>query len=84
MYEEFFLGQIIYTAYIFKQRHWMLCEGQTLAIAEYQALYSLLGTRYGGDGTATFCLPDLRDNGVWPANKPVAQMCVEGMFPGRD
>lgn len=84
MYEEFFLGQVIFTAYTFKQRHWMLCEGQELAIQDNTPLYALLGTRYGGDGTRTFRLPDLRENGIWPANKPVAQICVEGMFPGRD
>lgn len=84
MYEEFYLGQVIQTAYIFKQRNWMLCEGQTLEIKDNTPLFALLGTRYGGDGTKTFCLPDLRDNGIWPANKPVAQICVEGMFPGRD
>ena len=84
MYEDFYMGQVIWTAYTFKQRGWMLCEGQAIAISEHQALFALLGTRYGGDGTSTFCLPDLRDRGAWPANKPVAQICVKGLFPGRD
>ena len=39
---------------------WMFCHGQTLAISSNSALYSLIGTTYGGNGHATFCLPDLR------------------------
>ncbi|HAD12810.1 MAG TPA: phage tail protein [Saprospirales bacterium] len=39
---------------------WMFCAGQLLSIAEYNALFSLLGTTYGGDGQTTFALPDLR------------------------
>lgn len=39
---------------------WMLCQGQLLSIAEYTALFALIGTTYGGDGQVTFGLPDLR------------------------
>ncbi|MFF2094101.1 phage tail protein [Paenibacillus sp. NPDC058174] len=39
---------------------WMFCEGQLLSIAEYETLYNLIGTRYGGDGVSTYALPDLR------------------------
>jgi len=39
---------------------WMFCEGQLLLISQHQALYALLGPRYGGDGWTTFALPDLR------------------------
>ncbi len=39
---------------------WMFCNGQILGIAEYEALYALIGTTYGGDGQSTFALPDLR------------------------
>ena len=44
----------------FAPRSWALCEGQLLAISQYQALFSILGTMYGGDGRTTFGLPDLR------------------------
>lgn len=44
----------------FQPRYWALCSGQTLAIAQNQALFSLLGTTYGGNGVTTFMLPDLR------------------------
>lgn len=39
---------------------WALCQGQLVSVAQYDALFSLLGTRYGGDGQSTFGLPDLR------------------------
>jgi len=39
---------------------WMACDGQLLPIGEYEALFTVLGTRFGGDGTNTFALPDLR------------------------
>lgn len=41
-------------------RGWALCDGQLLQISQYAALYSLLGTKYGGDGVNTFAVPDLR------------------------
>lgn len=55
-----FLGQIILFAGNFAPRGWALCEGQLLAINSNQALFSLFGTIYGGDGRTTFALPDLR------------------------
>lgn len=39
---------------------WMFCEGQELPISEYETLFNLIGTTYGGDGQSTFVLPDLR------------------------
>jgi microcystin-dependent protein len=55
-----FLGQIIMFAGNFAPRGWALCDGQLLPIAANQALFSILGTTYGGDGKTTFALPDLR------------------------
>jgi microcystin-dependent protein len=57
---DFFLGEIQIFAFGFPPRNWALCNGQTLAIAQNQALFALLGTTYGGNGTQTFALPDLR------------------------
>jgi microcystin-dependent protein len=45
---------------IYAPAGWMFCEGQLLAISENETLYNLIGTTYGGDGQATFGLPDLR------------------------
>jgi microcystin-dependent protein len=39
---------------------WMFCEGQLLPISEYETMFNLIGTTYGGDGQSTFALPDLR------------------------
>lgn len=57
---EPFIGQILMFAGNFAPRNWALCDGQLLAIAQNQALFSILGTTYGGDGRTTFALPDLR------------------------
>jgi microcystin-dependent protein len=57
---EGFLGQIVLFAGNFAPRSWALCQGQILAIATNTALFSILGTTYGGNGQTTFALPDLR------------------------
>ena len=57
---EPFLGQIEYYAFDFAPRGWRLCDGQILPINANQALFSLLGTTFGGDGRTTFGLPDMR------------------------
>ena len=57
---EPFLGQIISFAGNFAPRGWAFCNGQLLPINQYQALFSLLGTNYGGDGRTTFALPEMR------------------------
>lgn len=54
------LGQIMMFAGNFAPRGWALCDGQLLAISQNTALFSILGTTYGGDGRTTFALPDLR------------------------
>lgn len=56
-----FLGEIRLMAFKFDTADgWLLCDGRLLPIMQYQALYSLLGTRYGGDGSTNFAIPDLR------------------------
>ncbi|MBF0498130.1 MAG: tail fiber protein, partial [Deltaproteobacteria bacterium] len=55
-----YVGEIMMGAFSFAPQGWALCNGALLQIAQNQALYSLLGTRYGGDGKTTFGLPDLR------------------------
>jgi microcystin-dependent protein len=57
---EPFLGMIILVGFNFAPRGWAFCNGQLLPIAQNTALFSLLGTIYGGDGKTTFALPDLR------------------------
>ena len=57
---EPFIGQIMMFAGNFPPRGWAFCDGQLLSIASNTALFSILGTTYGGDGRTTFGLPDLR------------------------
>jgi microcystin-dependent protein len=58
--QEPFMGEIRMVAFNYAPPGWFLCQGQTLSISSYSALYSILGTTYGGDGKSTFCLPDLQ------------------------
>ncbi|HEU4612083.1 MAG TPA: tail fiber protein [Kofleriaceae bacterium] len=57
---EPFLSEIRMFSFDFPPRGWAKCDGQLLAIAQNQALFSLLGTTFGGNGVQTFALPDLR------------------------
>ncbi|BDD12204.1 tail Collar domain-containing protein (plasmid) [Fulvitalea axinellae] len=57
---EPFLGQVVMFGGNFAPRGWAFCDGQLLPISQNSALFSLLGTIYGGDGRSTFALPDLR------------------------
>jgi microcystin-dependent protein len=73
-----FIGEIRMFAFSFAPQGWALCNGQLLPIAQNQALFSLLGTAYGGDGTTTFALPDLRSRvpvhqGQGPGLSPYAE-----------
>jgi microcystin-dependent protein len=55
-----FIGEIIMFGGNYAPRGWAFCDGQLLAISQFSALFSILGTTYGGDGRTTFALPDLR------------------------
>ncbi len=57
---EGFIGQIMMFGGNFAPRSWAFCDGQLLSIFSNEALFSVLGTTYGGDGQTTFALPDLR------------------------
>ncbi|MGE0357583.1 MAG: phage tail protein [Burkholderiales bacterium] len=57
---EAFISEIRIYAFNFPPRNWATCDGQILSIAQNSALFSLLGTTFGGDGRTTFALPDLR------------------------
>jgi microcystin-dependent protein len=55
-----FIGELKMVSFNYAPRGWAFCNGQLLAIQQNQALFSLLGTQYGGNGTTNFALPDLR------------------------
>lgn len=69
--QEGMIGEVKMFAGNFAPRNWALCEGQLLAISSNEALFSILGTTYGGDGRTTFALPDLRGRvAIQPGNGP--------------
>lgn len=57
---EAYMGEVRLFAFSFPPKGWAACDGQIMAISQNQALFSLLGTTYGGNGQTTFALPDLR------------------------
>lgn len=70
---EVFLGQIMLTGFSFAPKDFALCNGQLLSIAQNQALFSLLGTQYGGNGTTNFALPNMQSRtpvGAGPSADP--------------
>jgi microcystin-dependent protein len=68
---EGYIAEIRMFAANFSPRNWAYCNGQLLSIATNQALFSLLGTTYGGDGRTTFALPDMRSrSAVSPGSNP--------------
>jgi len=82
IHDESFIGEIKVFPYNFAPRGWCFCEGQIMPIAENEALFSLLGVMYGGDGRTTFALPDLREQGKVLGMK----YCIylSGMYPSRN
>jgi microcystin-dependent protein len=77
---EPFIGQIMMVPYTFAPQGWAFCNGQLLPISSNTALFSLVGTTYGGDGRTNFALPDLRGrvpmhagNGPGLSNRPLGQ-----------
>ena len=94
---EQYIGQIQQFGYYFAPRGWAFCHGQLLPIQHNEALFSLLGTNFGGDGVTTFALPDLRPRdekgfiinvsvGELYQGKPYLETCIalEGIYPSRD
>ena len=74
-----FLGQIQLFPYTFAPKGWAVCDGATLSISQNTALFSLLGTTFGGDGQTTFALPNLKgpDKGVG------YYIALQGIYPNR-
>ncbi len=78
------LGDIALFSFDFAPSYWMTCEGQTLSISSYQSLFTLIGTTFGGNGTTTFCLPDLRN--AIPIQGIGMHYCIaiQGIYPSRN
>jgi microcystin-dependent protein len=80
-----FIGQLMLFAGNFAPQGWALCDGQLLAISQNQALFSILGTTYGGNGTTNFALPDLRGRApIHMGQGPGLSNYVEGEVGGSE
>src|SRR5579872_4919050 len=80
-----FVGQVIAVGFNFAPLGWALCNGQLLQIADNTALYQLLGTTYGGDGSTTFGVPDLRSRVVVGAGQGQGlQNYIPGQLAGSE
>lgn len=79
--EEPFLGMINLFPYTFAPQGWLECAGQTMSIMQNQALYSLIGVKFGGDGRTTFMLPNL--SGAMPIPEMKYYIATEGLYPQR-
>lgn len=75
---EAYIGEIVLVAFSYAPDGWAKCQGQTLQISQNAALFSLLGTNYGGDGRYTFCLPNLSA----PTHMNYI-ICLSGNYPTR-
>ncbi|HEX8434244.1 phage tail protein [Archangium sp.] len=81
------IGEIRMFAGPFAPRGWAPCDGRLLSISQNSALFSVLGTAYGGDGMTTFALPDLRGRVPRDEQPPSTQVsfiiALDGSFPAR-
>ncbi len=75
------IGQIQLFAFPFAPMGWLSCDGQVLTVNQYQTVFSLIGFTYGGNGSTTFALPDLRNASPVPGMK--YYFAMEGMYPQR-
>jgi microcystin-dependent protein len=87
---ELYLSTIIEMAIYWTPMYLMPCDGRKMPIRRNEALFSLLGNQYGGDGINEFALPDLRpvdENGKkrdWLTNEPRKFIVTQGIYPPRD
>jgi microcystin-dependent protein len=81
--EEDYIGEISLFAGNYEPRDYAFCDGRLLPIAEYTALYSILGTTYGGDGRSNFALPNLEkaEKGLGGARYIIR---MNGLYPSRN
>ena len=79
-----FPGEIRLFPYNFVPSGWAACDGSVLPISPNMALFSLLGTLYGGDGQSNFALPDLRGKVPFSAGQGTYCIAMRGLFPSRD
>jgi len=81
------IGEIKLFSGTFEPRNWVFCHGQTLNVSGNDALYSILGTRYGGDGLTTFSVPNIKPVLGAETNSSYDDLnyiiCINGYYPSR-
>lgn len=78
---EIQIGSIMYFPYKSDPKGWLPCKGQIVQLIQYELLYSLIGTKYGGDGYASFGIPKIEP--LLPSNGPAMQayIATAGSYP---
>src|SRR5271170_7956005 len=79
-----YVGEIRMAGFSFAPVGWMPCNGQTLPISEYETLYNLIGTTYGGDGQSTFNLPNLQSRIPFHIGTGAGNTLVIGQLSGTE
>jgi len=79
---DYIIGTILLLPYSFTPMTLLLCNGQTLNIMPYQALFSVIGNTYGGDGQTTFAVPNMLGQEPQPGMN--YYIVYEGIYPTRD
>lgn len=77
---DYYLGQIVAFPYNYAPKHFIKCDGLEMEVQPNQALFSLLGTKFGGDGTEFFHLPKMED----PCEGISYYICIAGIYPPRN
>lgn len=84
---EGIIGEIRLFAGSFEPRYWAFCKGQKLSISGNEALFSIIGTKYGGDGRTTFALPKIAPLLGADSRTPYDDLnyiiCLQGIYPSR-
>ena len=79
--DEFLIGEIIPVPYMFAPAGTLYCDGKEYPVQMFQALFALIGSTYGGNGSTTFCVPNLKG---FESNPHVHYVIVtDGLFPDR-
>ncbi len=82
MIMDYYIGQIVVFPYSFVPYGWLLCNGAQLSIQQNNALYSLIGTKFGGNGSTNFNIPNLQGAEALPGT--AYYICISGIYPSRD
>jgi len=82
--QTFYLGQILTFPYNFCPANTLPTNGELLPITQYTALFALLGTSYGGNGTTTFALPNIKAPLSANRSPLISCIAISGVFPSRD